>query len=556
MREVDRLTVEQFAMPSLLLMETAARSAALEIAARCPGGIEGRHALVLCGRGNNGGDGAALARALCLAGARVDVVLFGRAEESRGDARVNFDNVRLLAHGRANDDGATESVFRRAGTLEFTECTSLEEWRSFLDRMRRPPAIVVDALFGTGLTRPLEGIHEAAVDSVNAMRQGNGSTGSIPPFVVSLDIPSGLNADASSPIGKAVKADLTVTFSSPKSANVLPPASDLNGELVVVEIGSPQSLIDATPSILFLAEAEDARRWLETTRYLPGTYKNVHGHAWIIAGSRGMTGAPALCGNAAMRSGAGLVTVATPHSIHETVASKLLPEVMTSPLPETERGITSHGALEIILEVAKKASVIAIGPGLGIDGDETRRLVRGLIDRCVAPLVLDADALNALAPWPDGLRGSRDRPLILTPHPGEMQRLLGAGDREALRDRVAVAREFSTSHEVILVLKGARTIVAAPDGRVTVNPTGNPGLGTAGSGDTLTGIITGFNAQAVGTLKDSADAVAATVAAVYTGGLAGDIAARSIGMRAMTASDIRESLGAAIRSLDESGEMP
>jgi NAD(P)H-hydrate epimerase len=376
------------------------------------------------------------------------------------------------------------------------------------------------------------------------------------PLIVSLDIPSGLNADSGEPIGEVVCADLTVTFTAPKPANVLPPASQFNGRLVVADIGSPAALLEESPSQLYLVEADDARAWLELTRYAPDSFKNTHGHALIVAGSRGMTGAAVLCAEAAMRSGAGLVTVATPASAAAAVASRVMPEVMTAELQETGRGAASVKAFVRVSELSERADVIAIGSGLTSVDEETRSFVRAVVERRTLPVVIDADGLNSLAPWSPDLRGSVELPLVLTPHVGEMRRLIGVDDKDALKDRVRVAREFATAHELILVLKGARTLVAAPDGRVFINPTGNAGLGTAGAGDTLTGIIAGFIAQARGALKDRADVLAAVVAAVYVGGLAGDIAARERGMRTMVASDIREHLGAAVRALDPVGEQP
>jgi NAD(P)H-hydrate epimerase len=255
-----------------------------------------------------------------------------------------------------------------------------------------------------------------------------------------------------------------------------------------------------------------------------------------------------------MRSGAGLVTIATPAAAQAAVAARAMPEIMTASLPETAGGAAGFEALEKVLALASRANAVAVGPGLSHEDQSTRRLVRELVERRSTPVVIDADGLNALAPWPAELRGSTELPLVLTPHPGEMQRLLGTDDREALADRVGAARDFAAAHGVYLVLKGSRTLVASPDGRVFVNPTGNAGLGTAGAGDTLTGIITGFLAQSYGALKG--DAIEAVLAAVYVGGLAGDIAADARGMRALVASDISLNLGAAIRSLDPSGERP
>ncbi|MDQ3908516.1 MAG: NAD(P)H-hydrate dehydratase, partial [Acidobacteriota bacterium] len=288
----------------------------------------------------------------------------------------------------------------------------------------------------------------------------------------------------------------------------------------------------------------------------PDSYKNTHGHALVVAGSRELTGAAVLCSESAMRSGAGLVTVATAESALPSVAARVMPEVISAALAETAAGAISAEAFERASRLAERADVIAVGPGLTSNDDSTRRFVRALVERRKVPVVIDADGLNSLAPWPSDLRGSDALPLVLTPHLGEMRRLLGVGDGDALKDRVRVAREFAAAHSLILVLKGSRTITAAPDGRVFVNPTGNAGLGTAGAGDTLTGIIAGFVAQARGALKDRADVLQSVVAAVYVGGLAGDLAARARGMRTMVASDIREHLGAAVRALDAEGERP
>jgi NAD(P)H-hydrate epimerase len=346
-----------------------------------------------------------------------------------------------------------------------------------------------------------------------------------------------------------------VTFTAPKAANVLPPASHFNGKLVVADIGSPEELIESVGSNLFVVEPDDVRNWLVRTRYTPDSFKNTHGHVLVIAGSRGYTGAAVLCGNAAMRSGAGLVTIATPASAQASVAATAMSEVMTAPLAETDRGAVSDVGIDHVKRLAANASVIAIGPGLTAEDDRTRRFVYSIVKERNTPMLIDADALNCLSPWPGELQGSEEAPLVLTPHPGEMLRLLGIEDKSALNDRVAVARDFATKHNIVLVLKGSRALIATPE-RVFINPTGNAGLGTAGSGDTLTGIIAGFIAQGVATLKQNADVLDATISAVYVGGLAGDLAARDLGMRSMVASDIREHLSEAICSLDPDGEHP
>lgn len=548
MRQLDQLTVEKYDTPSILLMEAAADSALQAIASRLQSPLRGKKARILCGPGNNGGDGAALARALCRAGVQTDVVLFGRIKETKGDANINFTVVQKLA-GFAAGSTATPSP------LSFTECESIQSWED-IARPRGSYDVIVDALFGTGLTRPLAGVYIQVIEHLALIRTARERKNSSQPLIVALDIPSGLNADSAELIGEAVKADLTVTFTAAKVANVLPPAAHHCGELVVSNIGTPAALVEAAGTQLFVTEECDARDWLILTRYSPESYKNTHGHALIVAGSRDYAGAAALCGNAAIKSGAGLVTIATPLSAQPHVVSRSMPEVITTSLAETDRGTVSDEAAEYMVRLQEKATVIALGPGLSAADERTRRFVYSAVQRRSTPMVIDADGLNSLAPWPAELRGSSEAPLVLTPHPGEMLRLLGATEKSALSDRVTAVRQFASAHELILVLKGSRSLIAAPDGRVFVNPTGNPGLGTAGSGDTLTGIIAGFLAQAFATLKEQANAFTATIAALYVAGLAGDIAANEIGMRTMVASDVTNHLGAAVRLLDPRGEAP
>jgi len=553
MRDIDRLTTERYDVSSLTLMENAAMATVRVVTNRLGGNVAGRSIVVFCGKGNNGGDGAAAARLLAIAGAHVDLILIGRIDETKGDARENFRRLRSLNEERAAQEAKT-AVPADIGLLNLFECESEEGWVQLSTALLAAPHdAFIDAIFGTGLTRPVEGIHRRAIQYMNRLREPSSNAR---PLIVSIDIPSGLNADSERPIGEAVHADATVTMTAPKRANVLSPACDYNGQLNVADIDSPAELIAEAGSQTMLTDAEDARRWLIKTRYLPGSYKNTHGHALIIAGSRGFTGAAALCGNAAMRAGAGLVTVATPLSAQPVVAAQVMPEVMTTALAETDRGTVSDDALDYVSRYAKKISVIGVGPGLSSADERTRSFVRRLIENRSTPLIIDADGLNCLAPWPASLRGAPDNPLILTPHPGEMLRLLGATDKSVLDDRVNCAREFAVKNDVLVVLKGSRTLIAAPDGRVAINPTGNPGLGTAGSGDTLTGVITGFVAQAVGILNDRTDFFATVAAAVYVSGLAGDLAARALGMRAMVASDIREHLSEAFRYLDPTGELP
>ncbi len=535
MREIDRLTIERYGTTSTALMESAAQAVADAVLALAGSGYHST--LILCGPGNNGGDGAATARILAQPGAKVDVVLFGRVENTKGDAQANFFRLQEL-----------KGDLR----VRFFECDSSERWTSLKENeLSGAYEILVDAMFGTGLTRPLEGVFDGAVKYFDRARETE-----VRPAIISIDVPSGLNADQAQLIGPAVQADVTVTMTAPKPANVLPPAAGHNGKLIVADIGSPSELVQRVATQQFMTEESDARRWLISTRYLPASYKNTHGHVLVLAGSRGFTGAAALCANAAMRAGAGLVTLGSPVSAVALVAAQAMPEIMTAAVAETDRGSVSDEALGHVLKLAERADVIAVGPGLSAEDERTRVFVKSLVEQRKTPVVIDADGLNCLSPWPAELRGSADLPIVLTPHQGEMLRLIGTDDKTVFDDRVGAARNFATAHQVILVLKGARSIIAVPDGRVFVNPTGNAGLGTAGAGDTLTGVIAGFLAQAYGTLKKQASATEAVVAALYVSGLAGDLAAEHLGMRAMVASDIRDHLSAAICLLDPDGELP
>ena len=514
MREVDRLTTERYGIPSISLMENAALAVARVIKDRFGGSAEGRSILILCGKGNNGGDGAALGRLLAAENATVETLLFGNVAVTKGDARMNFER-------------AGESAAR------LTEINSPEEFSAFFDGSAQVFEVVVDAVFGTGLDRPVDGWLGEVLQKVSDVSEQA-------QFTLSIDIPSGLNADLSDPIGATFKADTTVTFTAAKTANVLPPASTFGGELVIADIGSPQELIEKCSSDTFLAEAADAGDWLKATRFSTDSYKNKRGHALVIAGSESYSGAAVLAANAAMRSGVGLVTLAAPRSSLGLIAPRLLPEVMLRGVTETDDGEISESAFDEIGGLLAKADSIAIGCGLS-QSESTRRFVEKVVACRRQPMVVDADALNLLSPvstnWPPAHAGGTA--LILTPHEGEFMRLLGTTDRAAIKDRVHAVREFATTHNVILVLKGERVLIGAPDGRVVVNPTGNSGLGKAGNGDTLTGILAGFAAQAAVMNIDIFETV---VAAVYVAGLAGDIAESKYGKRVMTASDVRECL--------------
>jgi NAD(P)H-hydrate epimerase len=522
MREIDRLTVERCGIPYPTLMETAG-ARVVEAIIEHGEPITKSFFSVFCGKGNNGGDGAVVARLLWMRGAPlVCVYIFGRIAETKGEARTNFEIISQIYEEERN---RANSISR----LSIQEITEEADAAHIYDG----DDVVIDALFGTGLTRPADGLYLNAIESINYHRGAA--------TIVSVDIPSGLSSDTGQPIGPHVQADLTVSFTAPKIGNILAPASESNGKLVVASIGTPDWLIEEeSGSNLHLVEEEQIAEWLQASRRHADAHKGSVGDVLLIAGSRGKTGAAALSSETVLRAGAGLVTVATARSAQALLVTQARTEVMTEALEETHDGAISSAALDRALQLAQKRTVIAVGPGLSSSEESTRAFVREMVEKRTAPMVIDADGLNALAPWPEDLKGSDEAPIIVTPHPGEMARLTGKTNAEVVADRINVAQEFATKHHIITVLKGSRTIIASPGGEVYVNPTGNAGMATAGSGDVLTGLVAGLLAQR------PSEPLEATIAAVYLHGLAGDLAADRLGMRPLIASDITANLSEAI----------
>ena len=500
MRALDARAIATLGIPGPRLMEHAGRGAAAVIT-REAAPIRGKRVLVLCGKGNNGGDGFVVARHLKAKGARPRVLLFARRAEVGGDAAQALSRWRGAVE-EIHDDGAV------ARALETTD-------------------LVVDALLGTGLTGPARGIVAQAIDRLNAFTGRSG----VP--VVALDLPSGLASDGGAVLGPTVRATLTTTFAGLKRSLMLHPAAELAGRVVVVPIGIPPEEVGRGLST-FALEEDDVRRLFppRPTEAHKGTY----GHLLVIAGSAGKTGAAALAGRSALRSGVGLCTVATPASQQPIVAGFSM-ELMTEPIPETSAQTLAVKAREHLVELALARDAVALGPGLSLD-PESQALARALVAEVPRPMVVDADALSALAGHLD-LLGEVPGPRVLTPHPGEMARMLGTSIAQVQADRIEIVRRFCEQHRVHLVLKGARSVLGAPDGRVFVNPTGNPGMATGGSGDVLTGMIGAFLARRF-------DPLAALQAGCYLHGLAGDLAAADRGEEGLLAGDIVEAIPAAI----------
>jgi ADP-dependent NAD(P)H-hydrate dehydratase / NAD(P)H-hydrate epimerase len=505
MREADRRTIEDIGIPSLVLMENAGRQVVAAMETIHSDLLE-RHVAVLCGRGNNGGDGFVIARTLLQRGIDVSVFLLGRVADVRGDARTNLEILGRLGLS------VLEVADGQAWELHFSELSDCN--------------LIVDAIFGTGLNAPIAGLIQTVVADVNAS--------GIP--VVSVDLPSGLSADSAEPIGDSIEAGVTVTIAAPKLPLVLPPAETRAGDVVIADIGIPAAILESLDGPRVALLTKPAMRDLIPPR-TADTHKGDYGRVLVVAGSPGKTGAANLAAQGALRSGAGLVTVATPVSC-QAIVGAMAPEYMTEGLPETDEGLDAD-AVERVLELAR--DVVAIGPGLG-QAPATRDFVIRLVDRATMPLVIDADGLNAFSAEPDRLAGREGRDVIITPHGGEMARLVGMSANEVQSSRLEIAQNFALAHHVYVVLKGHRTLIATPDGKIFINPTGNPGMATGGTGDVLTGMIAAWLAQLL-------DAEAACKLAVYLHGMAGDLAEADEGEVSMTAGDVAGHIGDAILEL-------
>ena len=506
MREADRCTIEDLGVPSIVLMENAGRQVVSAIEARFDSLLDMRVA-VLCGRGNNGGDGFVVARVLHLRGIDVQVFVVGSVADIRGDARVNLD------------------ILGRLG-LNLVEISSPADWETHAPSVAASD-LVVDALFGTGLSAPLSGLVESVVADINTM--------AIP--VVAVDLPSGLSADRADPIGACLDAVVTVTLAAPKLPLVLAPGSAHAGDLVIADIGIPDDVLAGVggPRIEVVTRG-DVRTLVQPRA--PDAHKGEFGHVLVVAGSRGKTGAAHLAAMGALRSGAGLVTVATPASCQGIVAA-LAAEYMTEGLDESAAGTVVPSALDRVLELP--GDVIAVGPGLGT-GQAVREFVHGLLQRTRVPLVIDADALNAFEGEGALLIGREDLDFVVTPHPGEMSRVTGQDTADIQADRIGAARALATANHVYVVLKGHRSVVATPGGAVFINTTGNPGMASGGAGDVLTGVIAAWMGQLL-------DTEAACRLGVYLHGAAGDLAEADEGEVALTAGDIVAHLGDAVLEL-------
>ena len=528
MRQIDQDTIEGIGIPGIVLMETAGSAIVRAIEQHYP---TCQRIGIFAGKGNNGGDGIVIARQLAHIGRDVRLFLVSPSDSFTGEAQTNlqiaerltasFGDLRAAPKGGLQiEEILTEAEFYGTGTVPTTLATC---------------ELLVDAILGTGLRGTVRDPIAAIINAIN----------SLPIPILSVDFPSGLDADTGHPLGTCVRAERTVTIGLPKRGLLMHPGAELAGKLEVVDIGFPEQVVDAQNIKVNWTTAAQAAQWMPPRP--PSSHKGSYGRVLVVAGSTGMTGAAALASEAALRAGAGLVTLATPKHLNP-ILEGLLPEVMTLPLPETDAGSLSVLATPTILEFAVKTkSILAIGPGLS-QHPETVSFVHQLIREnreqgLDLRMVIDADGLNALAHVRETI-ALLNSDTVLTPHPGEMARLTNTSVPALEKDRIGTAQQFASKYGVTLVFKGAPTVTSTPNGSLWVNSTGNPGMATGGMGDVLTGIIAGLMAQ--GIPSESAAALA-----VYLHGLAGDITAETLGMPGLIANDVLKVVPKAIFSLTQ-----
>jgi len=495
MRELDRRTIEEFGLRGEVLMELAGKGVIQYLEQNFP---LLKDAVIFCGKGNNGGDGLVVGRYLLNRKVEVTVFLLGKKNELKGDARLNLE--RFLKLGGV--------------VIELKKEQELDSVKIYL----KDTELIIDAIFGTGLDSEVKGITRKVIEIINEF-----ALDFIIP-VISVDIPSGVNASNGQIMGEAVRADATITFGRAKIGHYIYPGTDYVGNLAIIDIGIPSKFTERVNT--WLVNEELAYSMFKLRK--PDSHKGENGHCLILAGSVGKTGAAVMAGESAMRTGAGLVTLGVPASLNEIFEMKTT-EVMTEPIPDDSNQSFNHLSIPKAKELIKEKDVIAIGPGIG-QGAGIDEFVQEILLSSKAPIVVDADGLNSLARQIEVLKKIK-APLILTPHPGEMSRLCKMSIAQIQKDRIGVARKFAKEWNLVLVLKGARTIIAGPKGDVFINLSGNEGMASGGMGDVLTGIITGLLSQKYDPLK-------ASVLGTYIHGLAGDLAYEEMGGVGIMAGDL------------------
>lgn len=492
MQAIDRQAIDGFAIPGITLMENAGIGVVHELQ-KCFPDLPQKKIFIFCGKGNNGGDGFVIARHLANTGSEVRVLSAGKLSELKGDAGINANSVRNI--GIRVDELTPDNLNRH-------------------DHKLRHCDIIIDAVFGTGLNKPVSGFMEKVIDKINQFEK----------FVVSVDINSGVDSDSGHLMGPHVKSDLTLALACYKQSHLLHPSAGVMKETRLIDIGIPAKACESQNIQVHQSEEKDIKSYFQKRN--PNSHKGDYGHVLVLAGSRGKSGAAGLTALAVLRAGAGLCTLALPDSSQKAVHPM---EVMTVPLPETTCGTLSLKAKESILNLLEGKSAVAVGPGITTN-PETVALIGEILPQIQCPLVLDADALNALSLHKDWLRKLKPE-TVLTPHPKEMSRLTGIPTEEIQKNRITTASKFSSNHSLTLVLKGSPSLIALADGSLVINPTGNAGMATGGSGDVLTGIIAGLMAQGLSTTQ-------ASIAGAYIHGEAGDYFAESESQTTLIAGDL------------------
>ena len=506
MQEMDRRTIEDFGIPGMVLMENAGRGATRFLLEQFPD-IENKRIGVIAGRGNNGGDGYVMARYLKQKGVHVTVYLLALANRVQGDAEANLKFLKPL------DVPLVEIPDEASFSKYQSEMAGVDLW--------------IDAILGTGLRSDVKGYFKTVIEFINGLHK--------PVFAV--DIPTGLNSDTGQVCGTCLRASATATFAFAKTGHKIHPGMQYTGALNIVDIGIPSPIVEEVTPRQWLLTRERIQSCL--TPRMPDAHKGTTGHLLVVAGSPGKSGAAAMTSIAALRSGAGLVTLGIAETLNAVLESQVL-EAMTAPLPETQPGVLGESAFDTIKNLMAGKKCVAIGPGLG-QAEKTRKLVHKIVKSSSIPLVVDADGLNNLAGRAQILKSAK-APVILTPHPGEMARLMDTGIGAVQHDRIKCARDFAAGFNVHVILKGAGTVIAHPDGRVFINPTGNAGMASGGMGDVLTGIIAGLITQGLSP-ED------ACRAGVYLHGAAADSLVETIGPYGYLAGDVMGAIPGEIKKI-------
>ncbi|MDP4179979.1 MAG: NAD(P)H-hydrate dehydratase [Bacillota bacterium] len=506
MNMIDSEAINKIGIPSIVLMENAALKVVEEVLKGFDS-ICGKRIIVIAGKGNNGGDAFAAARHLYNKGALVKVFLTSQKSDIKNDPAINLKIIEKM----------------KIETVELTDSSQIFDLEMELEGCD----LILDGIFGTGFKGQVKGLIDEIIDAIN-------NSGKL---TIAIDIPSGINGENGKIEGKCIKADKTVTFVLPKIGLSVYPGCDYTGELAVSDIGIPDFIIKSLniKTNIICKEEVSSIIPVRSSQSSKGDY----GRVFIVSGSTGMIGSGCLCANAALRSGAGLVYLGVPASLAGIYQSHLL-EPITFPLEDHTKGYLADESCGEILKKMQNMKVLAIGPGLSTN-ENIKEIMINIFENSSIPLVLDADALNAVSEDISMLKKIKV-PCVITPHPGEMSRLLGISIKDIQNDRIKLAMKFADKYNVITVLKGMRTIIALPDGNIHINPTGNPGMATAGTGDVLTGIIAGFIGQGMEPEK-------AAIAGVYIHGLAGDMTAEKMGQHGLIAGDLVKELPYAIKKL-------